>query len=233
MTDAVAEARPAAPTRTGRRARLVAGAASCVSGAALVVHILTGSPLWLVLAGLGFAASLAVVVVTLGDPMARRDLATLARRGVIVGLVGTVAYDSSRWILVQLGGMRLSPFEALPLFGQALLGETRGSLSVTVAGIIYHVLNGVAFGVAYTIWFGNRRWWWGIVFALGLEAFMLALYPGWLDPRSIAELTQVSMVGHFAYGTALGLTATRLVGQQSSIGRNSAAGRFASDTEGA
>ncbi len=192
-------------------ARLVAGAACCVSGAALVVHILTGSPLWLALAGLGFAASLAVVVVTAGDGSARRALAALARRGVVVGVIGTAVYDASRWVLVQVGGLELSPFEAFPLFGQALLGQSREGLLVTVAGIGYHVLNGVAFGVAYTIWFGRRQWWWGIVFALGLEAFMLALYPGWLDPRSIAELTQVSMVGHFAYGTALGLTATRLL----------------------
>ncbi len=216
MTDTPTTARDEAgiaghPSRPPGAVRLVAGAACCVSGAALVVHILTGSPLWLALAGLGFAASLAVAVVTLGAPSAQRDLAAVAGRGVIVGLVGTAAYDASRWILVQLGGLSLSPFEALPLFGQALLGETREGLLVTAAGIGYHLLNGVAFGAAYTIWFGRRSWWWGIVFALGLEAFMLALYPGWLDPRSIAELTQVSVVGHIAYGTALGLTATRLL----------------------
>ena len=205
--------RPEIDARPGR-ARLVAGAACCISGAALVVHILTGSPLWLALAGFGFAASLAVVVVTAGDPRARKQLAWLAKRGIVVGLVGTAVYDASRWVLVQVGGLELSPFEALPLFGQALLGESREGLLVTIAGIGYHVLNGVAFGVAYTIWFGRRRWWWGIVFALGLEAFMLALYPGWLDPRSIAELTQVSMVGHFAYGAALGLTATRLLSDE-------------------
>lgn len=199
---------------TPGRARLVAGAACCISGAALVVHILTGSPLWLALAGFGFAASLAVVVVTAGDPRARKQLGWLAKRGIVVGLVGTAVYDASRWILVQVGGLQLSPFEALPLFGQALLGESREGLLVTIAGVGYHVLNGVAFGVAYTIWFGRRSWWWGIVFALGLEAFMLALYPGWLDPRSIAELTQVSMVGHFAYGAALGLTATRLLSDE-------------------
>ncbi len=193
------------------RVRLVAGAACCISGVALVVHILTGSPLWLVLAGLGFAASMAVAVVAANDRSSWAGLRTLVSRGVVVGLVGTAAYDASRWLLVQLGGMRLSPFEALPLFGQALLGQSREGLLVTVAGIGYHLLNGVAFGTAYVIWFGRRAWWWGIVFALGLEAFMLALYPGWLDPASIAELTQVSLVGHFAYGATLGLTARRLL----------------------
>ena len=199
-----------------RPARLVAGAACCVSGAALVVHILTRSPLVARLCrarvrGLAGRGRGRGPGQTAGDPAARSRLGVLAKRGVVVGLVGTAAYDASRWILVQLGGMHLSPFEALPLFGQALLGESREGLAVTAAGVAYHILNGVAFGVAYTIWFGRRRWWWGIVFALGLEAFMLALYPGWLNPRSIAELTQVSMVGHFAYGATLGLTATKLL----------------------
>lgn len=186
--------------------RLVAGAACCVSGAALVVHILTGSPLWLALAGLGFAATLAVVVVTGSSPGSRSRLADLARRGLLVGVAGTAAYDGSRWLLVQLGGMQVSPFEALPLFGRALIGPAGVGAAVTAAGVAYHLLNGVAFGTAYVVWFGRRAWWWGIVFALGLEAFMLALYPGWLNPKSVAELTQISMVGHFAYGTTLGLT---------------------------
>jgi hypothetical protein len=191
--------------------RLLAGATCCVSGVALVIHILTGSPLWLVLTGLGFVFSLAVVVVSVGDDAARRHLRALVGAGLIVGLVGTAAYDGARWLLVQVGGLELSPFEALPLFGRALLGESRDGLAVTIAGIGYHLLNGVAFGVAYVIWFGHRVWWWGVVFAFGLEAAMLAVYPGWLDPNSIAELTQVSLVGHVAYGAAMGLVASRVV----------------------
>jgi hypothetical protein len=189
----------------------VAGAACCISGAALVVHILTGSPLWLALAAFGFAGSMGVAVVAVNEPGAVARLRHLAGRGVIVGVVGTAAYDVSRWILVQVGGLELSPFEALPLFGQALLGEDRTGLLVTVAGVGYHLVNGIAFGVAYVIWFGHRPWWTGIIFALGLEAFMLALYPGWLDPASIAELTQVSMVGHFVYGGTLGLMTSWLI----------------------
>jgi len=202
---------PTRSTSPGPRLRLVAGAACLVSGVALVVHILTGSPLWLLLAAFGFAGSLSVAVAGAAEPDSLRQLGSLARRGAVVGLVGTLAYDLSRWLLVQLGGMELSPFEALPLFGQALLGDRGDGFLVAAAGMGYHLLNGVAFGVAYVIWFGHRAWWWGIVFALGLEAFMLALYPGWLDPASVAELTQVSLIGHFAYGATLGLVANRLV----------------------
>ncbi len=190
--------------------RAVAGLAFCTSGFALVIHILTGSPLLLALALVGLVALLGVAVVTASSPANRVRLRRLLGKGVIVGLVGTAAYDGARWILVQAGGLELSPFEAFPLFGRALIGADRSGLAVEIAGIAYHLVNGVSFGVAFVIWFGHRSWWWGILFALGLEAFMLALYPGWLDPNSIAELTQVSMVGHFAYGATLGLTAKLL-----------------------
>lgn len=187
--------------------RLVAGAACFTSGAALVIHILTGSPLWLVLTGLGFAFSLTIVVISSGDRASLRRLASLLKVGLVVGIAGTAAYDASRWLLVQVGGLQLSPFDALPLFGQALLGQSGEGSLVVAAGIGYHILNGIAFAVAYVIWFGQRAWWWGVVFALGLEAAMLAIYPGWLDPASIAELTQISLLGHVAYGTTMGLVA--------------------------
>ena len=110
-------------------------------------------------------------------------------------------YDASRWLLVQATPLSASPFEALPLFGQALIGDAAGA---TVLGIAFHLVNGVAFGTAYTLWFGERGVVAGVVFAFVLEGFMLALYPGWLDPRSIAELTSISLLGHVAYGLALG-----------------------------
>lgn len=197
-----------APESLKPATRLLAGATMCSSGAALVVHIFTGSPLWLGLAIIGFAGAMAVAVAASTNPGAWSHLRQLAKRGVVVGLIGTAAYDLSRWMLVQLGGMELSPFEALPLFGQAILGEGATGPATEILGTGYHLINGVAFGVAYVVWFGRRKWWWGIIFALGLEAFMLAIYPGWLDPRSIAELTQVSLVGHVAYGSTLGLVAT-------------------------
>ena len=118
------------------KTRLVAGLVCCTSGGALILHILTGSPLWLGLAALGFGTSalLAVVLLSGADQISSSlrttGLGRILSRGVVVGLVSTAAYDSSRWILVQLGGMRVSPFEALPLFGQALIGTDRPELWV-------------------------------------------------------------------------------------------------------
>jgi hypothetical protein len=60
------------------------------------------------------------------------------------------------------------------------------------------------FAVAYTILFGTAGWWAGILWALGLEALMLSVYPGWLHPQALGEFVSVSMLGHLAYGTVVG-----------------------------
>lgn len=191
------------------RTQILAGFACLFSGVSLVVHILTGSPLWLVLTVVGFIGALTVAISAVNEGAFRVLLGVVAR-GAVVGVVGTVAYDLSRWLLVQFAGMESSPFAALPLFGAALIGDAQSTGLVRAAGIAYHVVNGVMFGVAYYVWFARRPWWWGVAYAMGLEAFMLALYPGWLAPESIAELTQISLLGHVAYGIALGAVATVL-----------------------
>lgn len=172
-----------------------------------MTYVLTGAPMALVLAVLAVAGAAALAVTVLSEPGSRREWVRRVQVGIPTGLLATAVYDGSRWLLVQAAGFEASPFAALPLFGQALLTGVEDPTAQLLAGVAFHLLNGVAFGVAYTVWFGLRPFWVGILFALGLEAFMLAVYPGWLDPRSVAELTQVSLVGHLAYGSALGLLA--------------------------
>jgi hypothetical protein len=190
------------------RVVLAGGAVFLVSGLSLVLHILTGAPLWALLAALVVAAGVVASRLLTADPGTRRRWVALVRAGVLIGLVSTAAYDSSRWLLVRYAGMRSSPFTALPFFGDALLGGLGSSGVRRAAGIAFHLTNGVAFGTAYLVWFGHRSWRWGVPFALVLEAFMLALYPGWLDARSVRELTEISLVGHVAYGLSLGLLAS-------------------------
>jgi hypothetical protein len=193
-------------------AAVAGGAAFLASGAALVVHVVTGAPLPLVLAMLVAGGALAVARLVWADPVTRRRWLVRLRVGVVTGAFATVVYDVSRWALVQVGGMHISPFKALPFFGEALLlGTPAASGAAHVAGIAFHIVNGVAFGIAYTVWFGRRGVVWGIGFALGLEALMLTIYPGWLDIRAIGEFTQLSVFGHVAYGIALGWTARHLL----------------------
>lgn len=196
----------------GRLGVLVSGAVFLTSGAALLVYVLTGTPLPLVLGVLAVAAAVAVAIAVWPDEVRRRGWLRRVAVGVPVGLLATGAYDLSRFLLVVVLGFHTSPFTAFPLFGQALLGSGASGGSVTFGlGVAFHALNGVTFGCAYAVWFGHRPWWWGIGFALGLEAFMLAIYPGWLDIRTLREFTTMSVFGHVVYGTVLGLGSSRFL----------------------
>ena len=213
ITAPVGEAPDGRP-RAGRWARtwpvLASGAVFLSSGAALVVYILTGAPMALVLALLVLVGSLVVYAVLHADPHGRATWLRRVRVGVPTGLLATALYDASRWVIATLADWHVSPFKAFPFFGQALLGEAGESLHVG-AGIAFHLLNGIAFGIAYVVWFGRRPVWVGIAYALGLEAFMLALYPGWLDIKALEEFTQMSVLGHVVYGATLALTARWLL----------------------
>jgi hypothetical protein len=132
--------------------------------------------------------------------------------GVRAGLAATAAYDVTRLALVQLLSLKVSPFAALPIFGQLLVGQSAGSAAGTAAGVAYHLANGLGFGTAYTLLLGRRGVLTGIAFALGLEALMLTFYPGWLDIRAVGEFVSMSMLGHVAYGAVLGWLARRMTG---------------------
>ncbi len=218
MTSGPPDVTDPATRRTPRGPRglaaLAAGGVFLLSGAALVVYIVTGAPLWMVLALLVLLGAVLVGATLWPDePMRRRWLARI-RVGVPVGIVATVAYDLSRWVLVELLDFHASPFKAFPLFGQALVPAAGQGAAQLGIGIAFHLLNGTAFGCAYAIWFGHRPWWWGIGFALGLEVFMLAIYPGWLDIRTLEEFTTMSVLGHVVYGAVLGLGTRWLLARQ-------------------
>jgi hypothetical protein len=130
---------------------------------------------------------------------------------VIGGLVSTFVYDASRWALMEVFGLHVSPFKALPYFGNALIGAEPHSTASWVAGVIFHLTNGVCFGIGYTVLAGRRNLLWAIGFGLGLEAFMLTLYPRWLQIEALKEFTQMSLFGHVAYGLSLGLVTNALL----------------------
>jgi hypothetical protein len=180
-----------------------------VTGAGLVVHLLVGLPLWLtVFGGIGLAAGVLLYLAGTGHGAV---LAPRLRAGLLSGAAATTAYDVSRWLFVKLTHSSVGAFAAWPLFGAGLVGGGSPAWARWTAGAAYHAANGLLFGVAFTVWLGERGPLWGIAFAMVLEAFMLGLYPGWLHIRAYGEFAQVSMLGHVAYGTVLGLLARRLL----------------------
>jgi len=194
------------PRTTGWRERL-GGALFLVTGAALVVHILVGLPLWLtVFGGIAMATSIYLWAGPAVNPLVARRI----RLGLVSGAVATVCYDSARMLFVTLTDASVRPFDTWRLFGLALVGPGAAHWAYWAAGTAYHVTNGLLFAVAYTIWFADRGPLWGIGYAMVLEAFMLGLFPGWAHVKAFGEFTQMSVLGHVVYGAVLGFLARRL-----------------------
>lgn len=183
------------------------------SGAALLVYVLAGLSLrWTFVALAAGGVTVATLVIR-RLPAARR--AKITRRiavGAVAGFVATLAYDAARLALVELAGLTVKPFEAWRLFGLALAETEQASTSTFVLGTAFHVCNGIAFGIAFTVAFGRKGAWAGIVWALVLETFMVSVYPGWLGLKALDEFLSVSITGHLVYGSVLGWLAKSLLG---------------------
>src|SRR5262249_8859519 len=184
------------------------------SGAALIVHVLSGVSLGATLLAAGGIVFLAGLMLWRQlSPHARLEVRRRAVVGTLAGLAATGAYDSVRWALVTVFRYTFWPFDIFSIFGQAIAGGGLPAGVVTGIGVLYHYLNGVLFALAYTILFGRAGWWVGILWALGLEALMLSVYPGWLHPQAFGESLGVSLLGPVGYGPVLGLLTQRtLVG---------------------
>jgi hypothetical protein len=208
---------------TGRRAlpalplvaALVLALVGLATGGGLVVFFIAGVSLPLALAVVTtlIAAAVGLTWPRLGAE-ARRAFRVRAWVGARAGLLATLAYDLTRLATVEALGLSVNPFEAIPLFGQLLVGAGSATTATNVLGIAYHAANGVGFGLAYGVVAGDCGVLAGVLWGLGLEAAMLTFYPGWLDVRAIQEFFGVSVLGHLVYGATLGWTAQRLLAAQ-------------------
>lgn len=194
------------------RVRLPLTALFLSTGVGLLVHIVSGFSLWAAV-GVGVTTlSVAVAVKMRGrQPADKASLLSILRVGVLSGALATAAYDLSRYLMVRLGDYGFSPFEAFELFGRALIGAVHQAWLLKVVGVGYHVTNGIAFGVAYTLLLGYRGVLAGVLWATFLEALMVSVYPGWLGLKALEEFLQVSILGHVVYGSVLGYATRRLL----------------------
>lgn len=196
---------------------LILGIGALFSGVALLGHIVAG--LWLPLT---LAVTVGLLVATVAliwfrlDGSQRLILRSMAARGVVIGFVATLLYDGSRTLLSQLDSSVYQPFEVLSVFGRALLGGGVSGEAALAAGLCFHLLNGVSFGLAYVFIFGRqavtspaRALATGIGWGLFLETFQLTLYPGWLSIAAYREFVTISFLGHVVYGATLGLMSRR------------------------
>jgi hypothetical protein len=204
---------PSAADRGWVPAFVIVGIAVLANGAALVLHIVRSAPLPAALGAI-WAAGLAAIVIVIvrSEPWVRRELLRICLVGIGAGLVATIVYDVSKGLLSNLDPAPWNPYEAVRLFGEALIGTGYPDAVTRGVGLLFHVSNGTTFGLAFALLFGG----WatrsaavalllGIGWGLFLETFQLVLYPGWMNIKFLDEFRQVSFLGHVAYGATLGL----------------------------
>lgn len=180
------------------------------SGAALVIHIISGFSLRLALVGSAGIVTLAVASLWRRVDATRRSrFVRLLWVGASSGILATLAYDASRYVLSLWDASPYNPFEAIRMFGILLAGREAAPASVYTAGSAFHLFNGTSFGVGYAFLFGRRGILAGILWGLFLETFQITLYPGWLDIRAYREFVQISAFSHVVYGSVLGFVCQR------------------------
>lgn len=199
--------------------RFVLGIAALFSGVALLGNIVFNFSLGLgLLVSGGIVAAIVAIVLQRADADQRSRLIRQAGAGALAGLTATVTYDGVKALLSQIDPSPYNPFEATEAFGYLLLGGAADPVAIQAAGIGLHLLNGTAFGVAFTILFlaggaltPRSALLRGVAWGLFLETFQITLYPGWLDIRAFREFATISALSHVVYGATLGLLARSLV----------------------
>jgi hypothetical protein len=141
----------------------------------------------------------------------RTVLVNRIRVGFAAGIVALVAYNATRWVCGWLFSLSVSPFYSIYVFGTLITGQPTGSPGALLAGILYHISNGITFAVMYTLVAGPARWWFGLAWGAILEIAMLVIYPSsnLLQPPSMTPFVAVSLMSHAVYGSALGVISER------------------------
>jgi hypothetical protein len=183
------------------------------TGAALAVNILAGLDLRLAAVGLiTIGAGCWTMAVQGLDPARRARLRHRVKVGAVAGVLATASYDLARYGLVSLTSMTFQPFHVFTRFGALFIGQDAPTPWLYLAGIAFHVANGIGFAIGYTLLTRRPRVWSAMTFAFGLELCMALLYPSWLRMTALGEFLQVSILGHAVYGLVLGTITRRYAG---------------------
>jgi hypothetical protein len=129
--------------------------------------------------------------------------------GAAAGALGLAAYDGIRALVQWALPIGFNGFRAIELFGQFMTGLPASDPRSLAAGWAYHVSNGLTFAIAYAVVAGPARWWWGLAWGMVLETATVLVYPAVFRIGTIPGFVAVSMVGHAAYGAAVGLVSER------------------------
>jgi hypothetical protein len=183
------------------------GAAS-MSGLAILLHAFAGVHLAFSIIVLAPMTVLALLCLfTRAQPRSREIFVQRFAGGFFAGFMGLLAYDMVRWLILISGTVPFNPFRAIEVFGLLILQTDVDTWLTKTAGWLFHIWNGLAFAVMFTLALGRGRLWWAIAWSLVLETAMLSTYPSMFRIMLDWPFFAVSFIGHLAYGLALGLAA--------------------------
>ncbi len=130
------------------------------------------------------------------------ELQKRIRVGVFGGVIGTIGYDLIR-LPFAVGGTRV--FVPIDTYGLLITRAQMSSSLTATMGWLFHLSNGVTFGIMYAVVGARRHWLWGVAWGLTLETAVL-LSP-FKDRYALAGqlgVVVVAYAGHFLYGWPLG-----------------------------
>lgn len=147
--------------------------------------------------------SMALLVCLTLFPRVPEELRNGIKTGAIGGLVGTLGYDIVR-VPFALAGQRV--FAPIESYGILIADASTSSGLTSTLGWLYHLSNGVTFGIAYAAIAARRHWLWAVAWALVLES--VAVFSPFAVRYGIAgQLVPIAIAygAHIAYGAPLGL----------------------------
>jgi len=125
--------------------------------------------------------------------------------GALWGLVATLAYDAIRPPLMWIFQYHFDPYRAMPVFGELITDQPRTTAVAIAVGWTYHFWNGLSFGVMFALMRPRGGAIAGLIWAMGLQAFMMWSYPTLMQLRlDNPGFLMAGIVGHAVWGLVLG-----------------------------
>src|SRR4051812_26895522 len=143
-----------------------------------------------------------LVVLAVAPIVGLEELRLRIRVGAVAGLVGTLGYDLFRIPFVLAGMRLLAPIDS---YGLLISGQSQGSPLTGTLGWLFHLSNGVTFGIMYAVVAARRSQWWGVGWAMALEtATLVSPFRDRYGLNGMVGAVSVAYLAHVFYGWPLG-----------------------------